>query len=216
MGRDIQKSGGRRVRAAVLLMASRLSGYQGDRAVLYASVVEFFHTATLVHDDIIDGADLRRGRMAVHSRWGNDITVLLGDYLYIKSMAMALTHDTLDVVRLLCDVTLRMIEGELYQLTKNGDADITEDGHFEIIRRKTAYLFGGAAQIGGMLGKVGAAEQEALRDYAFNLGIAFQIVDDLLDFTGDAAALGKPIGADLREGKMTLPLIHLLQQGHAV
>jgi len=152
----------------------------------------------------------------VHSRWGNDITVLLGDYLYIKSMAMALTHDTLDLVRLLCDVTLRMIEGELYQLTKNGDADITEDEHFEIIRRKTAYLFGGCAQIGGMLGKVDKAGEQALQDYGFNLGIAFQIVDDLLDFTGDASTLGKPIGGDLREGKMTLPLIHLLAQGNEV
>jgi octaprenyl-diphosphate synthase len=215
IGKYIQTSGGKRIRPAVLLMAARLSGYKGDRAVLYAAVIEFIHTATLVHDDIIDDSELRRGRLAVHSRWGNDVTVLLGDYLYIKSMAMALTHDTLDIVRLLCDVTLRMIEGELYQLTKNGDADITEDEHFEIIRRKTAYLFGGSAQIGGMLGNVTPEQQEALREYAFNLGIAFQVVDDLLDFTGDAAALGKPIGADLREGKMTLPLIHLLHQGHA-
>jgi octaprenyl-diphosphate synthase len=215
IGKYIQTSGGKRIRPAVLLMAARLSGYKGDRAVLYAAVIEFIHTATLVHDDIIDDSALRRGRLAVHSRWGNDVTVLLGDYLYIKSMAMALTHDTLDIVRLLCDVTLRMIEGELYQLTKNGDADITEDEHFEIIRRKTAYLFGGSAQIGGMLGAVSPEQQEALREYAFNLGVAFQLVDDLLDFTGDAAALGKPIGADLREGKMTLPLIHLLRQGHA-
>jgi octaprenyl-diphosphate synthase len=213
IGRYIQTSGGKRVRPAVLLMAARLGGYQGDRAVLYAAVVEFIHTATLVHDDIIDDSELRRGRLAVHSRWGNDITVLLGDYLYIKSMAMALTYDTLDIVRLLCDVTLRMIEGELYQLTKNGDADITEDEHFEIIRRKTAYLFGGCAQIGGMLGRVNPEQEKALQEYGFNLGIAFQVVDDLLDFTGDLAALGKPVGADLREGKMTLPLIHMLQQG---
>jgi octaprenyl-diphosphate synthase len=216
IGRYIQTSGGKRVRPAVLLMAARLSGYEGDRAVTYASVVEFIHTATLVHDDIIDDSDLRRGRLAVHSRWGNDITVLLGDYLYIKSMALALTHDTLDIVRLLCDVTLRMIEGELYQLTKNGDADITEDEHFDIIRRKTAYLFGGCAQIGGMLGRVSPEKERALQEYGFNLGIAFQIVDDLLDFTGDLSALGKPIGADLREGKMTLPLIHLLGQGQEV
>ena len=212
IGRYIQTSGGKRIRPAVLLMSSRLSGYRGDRAVLYAAVVEFIHTATLVHDDIIDDSDLRRGRLAVHSRWGNDITVLLGDYLYIKSMALALTHDTLDIVRLLCDVTLRMIEGELYQLTKNGDADITEDEHFDIIRRKTAYLFGGCAQIGGLLGSVTREQEAALQEYGFNLGVAFQLVDDLLDFTGDAAALGKPIGSDLREGKMTLPLIHLLQQ----
>src|ERR687887_906097 len=185
IGRYIQTSGGKRMRPAVLLMAARLSGYQGDRSVLYASVVEFIHTATLVHDDIIDDSDLRRGRLAVHSRWGNDITVLLGDYLYIKSMALALTHDTLEIVRVLCDVTLKMIEGELYQLTKNGDAEITEDEHLEIIRRKTAYLFGGCAQIGGMLGKVSSEREQALRDYGFNLGIAFQLVDDLLDYTGD-------------------------------
>ncbi len=216
IGRYIQTSGGKRVRPAVLLMAARLGGYTGDRAVLYAAVVEFIHTATLVHDDIIDDSDLRRGRLAVHSRWGNDITVLLGDYLYIKSMALALTHDTLDIVRLLCDVTLRMIEGELYQLTKNGDADISEDQHFDIIRRKTAYLFGGCAQIGGMLGGVSRDREDALQEYGFNLGVAFQIVDDLLDFTGDPGAVGKPLGADLREGKMTLPLIHLLRQGDEV
>jgi octaprenyl-diphosphate synthase len=215
MGRYIQNSGGKRVRPAVLLMASRLSGYTGDRAVLYASVVEFIHTATLVHDDIIDGADLRRGRLAVHSRWGNDITVLLGDYLYIKSMAMALTQDSLEIIRLLCDVTLRMIEGELYQLTKTGDVDITEEEHFEIIRRKTAFLFGGCAQIGGMLGRVSPEQEIALRDYGFNLGIAFQLVDDLLDYTADAAALGKPVGGDLREGKVTLPIILLLRRGGA-
>ena len=215
MGRYIQKSGGKRVRPAVLLMAARLGGYTGDRAVLYASVVEFIHTATLVHDDIIDGADLRRGRLAVHSRWGNDITVLLGDYLYIKSMAMALTQDSLEIIRLLCDVTLRMIEGELYQLTKTGDVDITEDEHFEIIRRKTAFLFGGCAQIGGMLGGVTPEQETALRDYGFNLGIAFQLVDDLLDYTADAAALGKPVGGDLREGKVTLPIILLLRRGGA-
>jgi octaprenyl-diphosphate synthase len=214
IGQYIQTAGGKRIRPAVLLMASRLGGYDGDRAILYAAVVEFIHTATLVHDDIIDDADLRRGRLAVHSRWGNDITVLLGDYLYIKSMALALTHDTLDIVRVLCDVTLKMIEGELYQLTKNGDADITEEEHFDIMRRKTAYLFGGCAQIGGMLGKIDGEKEQALREYGFNLGIVFQLVDDLLDFTGDAQAVGKPLASDLREGKVTLPLIHLLRQSN--
>jgi octaprenyl-diphosphate synthase len=213
IGAYIQQSGGKRVRPAVLLMAARLCGYTGPRAVLNAAVVEFIHTATLVHDDIIDEAEMRRGRSAVHSRWGNDVTVLAGDFLYIKSMAMALTQDTLDVVRLLCDVTLRMIEGEIYQLTKNGDLDITEDEHFEIIRRKTAYLFGGCAQIGGMLGGVGPEREAALREYGFNLGVLFQLVDDLLDFTGEAEAVGKPIGGDLREGKITLPIIHLRQHG---
>ena len=212
IGRYIQASGGKRVRPAVLLMAARLGGYAGEQAVNYASVVEFIHTATLVHDDIIDDADLRRGKLAVHSRWGNDITVLLGDYLYIKSMGMALSYDSLDLVRLLCDVTLRMIEGEIYQLTKAGDVDISEDEHFEIIRRKTAYLFGGCAEIGGMLGDVSPEQRTALREYGFNLGVAFQLVDDLLDYTADKTALGKPIGGDLREGKVTLPAILLLQR----
>jgi octaprenyl-diphosphate synthase len=212
IGKYIQTSGGKRVRPAVLLMSARLCGYQGDFAVLNAAVVEFIHTATLVHDDIIDDSDLRRGRLAVHSQWGNSITVLLGDYLYIKSMGMALTQDRLDIIRLLCDVTLRMIEGELYQLTKNGDIELSEDEHFDIIRRKTAYLFGGCAQIGGMLGNAGPDGQRALREYGFSLGVAFQLMDDLLDFTGDATALGKPVGGDLREGKVTLPVIRLLQQ----
>jgi octaprenyl-diphosphate synthase len=211
MGRYIQMSGGKRVRPAVLLLAARLCGYTGDRAVLNAAVVEFIHTATLVHDDIIDEAETRRGRLAAHSRWGNDVTVLLGDYLYIRSMAMALTQDTLDVVRLLCEVTLRMIEGELYQLTKTGDATITEEEHFEIIRRKTAYLFSGCAEIGGLLGNCTAEQRIALREYGFNLGVAFQIVDDVLDYTADESALGKPIGGDLREGKVTLPIILLLK-----
>jgi octaprenyl-diphosphate synthase len=211
MGRYVQMSGGKRVRPAVLLMASRLCGYHGDLSVLNAAVVEFIHTATLVHDDIIDSAETRRGRLTAHSRWGSDITVLLGDYLYIRSMAMALTQDSLEVVRLLCEVTLRMIEGELYQLTKMGDAAITEEEHLEIIRRKTAFLFSGCAEIGGVLGNCTDAQRTALREYGFNLGIAFQIVDDVLDYTSDEKVLGKPIGGDLREGKVTLPII-LLQQ----
>jgi len=213
IGRYIQDAGGKRVRPAVLLMAARLSGYPGNLAVLYASVVEFIHTATLVHDDIVDDSTLRRGRQAVHSKWGNDVTVLLGDYLYIKSMALALTQDSLDVVRILCDVTLRMIEGELFQLSKNGDLALSESDHFEIIQRKTADLFGGCAEIGGILGNAGPEGRRALREYGFNLGVAFQLVDDLLDLTGREEVLGKPIASDLREGKLTLPLIHLVQQG---
>ena len=212
MGKYVQMSGGKRVRPAVLLLAARLCGYSGDRAVLNAAVVEFIHTATLVHDDIIDGAETRRGRITAHSRWGSDITVLLGDYLYIRSMAMALSQDTLEVVRLLCDATLKMIEGELYQLTKTGDASITEEEHFEIIRRKTAHLFAGCAEIGGLLGESTAEQRTALREYGFNLGLAFQITDDVLDYMAEEARLGKPIGGDLREGKVTLPVILLLQK----
>ena len=213
IGTYIQDGGGKRIRPAVLLMAARMAGYTGDRAVSYASVIEFIHTATLVHDDIIDDADLRRGRDAVHTRYGNHITVLFGDFLYLKSMSLALSHDALDIVRLLCDVTLRIVEGEIYQLTKTGVVDLSEEEHFDIVRRKTALLFAGSAKIGGMLGSATRDQQDALWDYGLNIGMAFQIVDDLLDFTGEQDALGKPIGGDLREGKMTLPVIHLYAGG---
>jgi octaprenyl-diphosphate synthase len=215
IGTYIQDGGGKRIRPAVLLMSARMAGYTGERAVLYAAVVEFIHAATLVHDDIIDEAELRRGRDAVHTRWGNHVTVLFGDFLYLKSMSLALTQDSLDVIRLLCDVTLRIVEGEIYQLTKNGAVDLTEEEHFDIVRRKTAYLFAGSAKIGGMLSPATREQQDALWDYGLNIGMAFQLVDDLLDFTGDEVALGKPVGGDLREGKMTLPVIHLLSRGDA-
>jgi octaprenyl-diphosphate synthase len=213
IGNYIKDSGGKRIRPAVLLMAARLAGYSGEAAVLYASVLEFIHTATLVHDDIIDEAELRRGREAVHTRWGNHVTVLFGDFLYLKSMSLALTRDRLDIIRLLCDVTLRIVEGEIDQLTKNGVINLTEVEHFDIVRRKTAYLFAGCAKIGGMLGPITREQQEALWDYGLNIGMAFQIADDLLDFTGDEVVLGKPVGGDLREGKVTLPIIHLLSRG---
>jgi octaprenyl-diphosphate synthase len=215
IGNYIQDGGGKRIRPAVLLMAARMAGYTGEAAVLYASVIEFIHTATLVHDDIIDESALRRGREAVHTRWGNHVTVLFGDFLYLKSMSLALTQDRLDIIRLLCDVTLRIVEGEIYQLTKNGVVELTEDEHFDIVRRKTALLFAGSAKIGGMLGSTTREQQEALWDYGVNIGMAFQIVDDLLDFTGEEEALGKPVGGDVREGKMTLPMIHLFSRGDA-
>ncbi len=228
IGTYIKDGGGKRIRPAVLLMAARMAGYGGDastssgssraqsrdeRGVSYASVIEFIHTATLVHDDIIDDADVRRGRDAVHTRYGNHITVLFGDFLYLKSMSLALSHDALDIVRLLCDVTLRIVEGEIYQLTKTGVVDLSEEEHFDIVRRKTALLFAGSARIGGMLGTATREQQEALWDYGVNIGMAFQIVDDLLDFTGEQQAIGKPVGGDLREGKMTLPVIHLYAGG---
>jgi len=213
IGDYIRNGGGKRIRPAVLLMAARMAGYTGERAVLYASVIEFIHTATLVHDDIIDESRLRRGRDAVHTRWGNHVTVLFGDFLYLKSMSLALTQDHLEVIRLLCDVTLRIVEGEIYQLTKNGAVDLTEDEHFEIVQSKTAYLFAGCARIGGMLGPTTRDQQEALWQYGLNIGMAFQIVDDLLDFTGEEDTLGKPVGGDLREGKMTLPVIHMRERG---
>jgi octaprenyl-diphosphate synthase len=148
----------------------------------------------------------------VNSRWGNDITVLLGDFLYTKSMAMALSQDNLPILRLLSDVTLRMIEGEILEIERNGDMQVTEDDHLDLIRRKTADLFAACTRIGALLGEVGEEERRALTSYGLNLGICFQMVDDLLDFTAEEKTLGKPVANDLREGKITLPMIFLLRR----
>jgi octaprenyl-diphosphate synthase len=215
IARYVRDGGGKRIRPALLLLACRLCGVRDserDRAILLAGVVEFIHSATLLHDDIIDQATVRRGRKSVNSRWGNDITVLLGDFLYTKSMAMALSQDNLPILRLLSDVTLRMIEGELLEIERCADVAIAEDGHLDIIRRKTADLFSACTRIGGILGRVGAEREEALARYGLNLGLCFQMIDDLLDFTADEKVLGKPVANDLREGKVTLPIIFLLRR----
>ena len=212
IGRYIREGGGKRIRPALLLLACRLCGYRGDRAITLASVVEFIHTATLLHDDIIDEATVRRGKRSVNSRWGNDITVLLGDFLYTKSMSMALRQDNLPILRLLSDVTLRMIEGELLEIERNGDLRMSEAQHLDIIRRKTADLFAACMSIGAILGEVNDEKRKALTSYGLNLGICFQMVDDLLDFTADEKVLGKPVNNDLREGKLTLPVIFLLRK----
>ena len=213
IGRYIREGGGERIRPALLLLACRACGFRGDRAIVLASVVEFIHTATLLHDDIIDQATVRRGRRSVNSRWGNDITVLLGDFLYTKSMSMALSQDNLRILRLLSDVTLRMIEGELLEIERNGDLTMREADHIDIIRRKTADLFSACMRIGAMLGEAGEEREAALASYGLNLGVCFQMVDDLLDFTADEKVLGKPVASDLREGKLTLPVIYLLRRG---
>jgi octaprenyl-diphosphate synthase len=213
IGRYIQEGGGKRVRPALLLLASRLCGYGGERAVTLASTVEFIHTASLLHDDIIDEATVRRGRRSVNSRWGNDITVLLGDFLYTKSMAMALSQDNLKILRLLSDVTLRLIEGEILEIERNAKIEVTAEEHLDIIRRKTADLFAACTRIGAILGDVPPGREEALASYGLNLGLCFQMVDDLLDFTAEEKTLGKPVANDLREGKITLPMIYLLRRG---
>jgi len=215
IGRYIQEGGGKRIRPALLLLACRVCGHADDRAILLASVVEFIHTATLLHDDIIDEATVRRGRRSVNSRWGNDITVLLGDFLYTKSMSMALSQDNLPILRLLSDVTLRMIEGEILEIERNGDMNVSPEDHLDIIRRKTADLFSACMRIGSMLARAGPERQEALARYGLSLGICFQMVDDLLDFTAEEATLGKPVANDLREGKLTLPMIFLLRRAGA-
>lgn len=213
IGRYVQEGGGKRVRPALLLLATRLCGFRGERAITLASTVEFIHTASLLHDDIIDEATTRRGRPSVNSRWGNDITVLLGDFLYTKSMAMALSQDNLRIMRLLSDVTLRLIEGEILEIERNGNLHATEEEHLDTIRRKTADLFAACTRIGAILGEVGEEREEALARYGLNLGLCFQMVDDLLDFTADEKTLGKPVANDLREGKVTLPMIFLVRRG---
>ena len=213
LGRYLAQGGGKRVRPVLLLLASQMCGYKGDRDVLFASVFEFIHTATLVHDDVIDQADLRRGRGSMNARWGNELTVLLGDYLYIKSMNMALVADDIRIIKILASITLKMIEGELISDRRRWDIDLSEQEHLEIMRRKTAFLFSGCGQVAGVLSGVASEKVEALAEYGMNLGMAFQIVDDLLDFTADQSVLGKPVASDLREGKLTLPLIYLLEAG---
>jgi len=215
IGRYIREGGGKRVRPALLLLAGRLCGCRGERAIVLAATVEFIHAATLLHDDIIDEATVRRGRRSVNSRWGNDTTVLLGDFLYTKSMAMALSQDNLPILRLLSDTTLRMIEGEILEIERDGNMEVTEDDHLDLIRRKTADLFAACTRIGALLGEVGDEREQALTSYGLNLGMCFQMVDDLLDFTAEEKTLGKPVASDLREGKVTLPMIFLLRRASA-
>jgi octaprenyl-diphosphate synthase len=213
IARYIRDGGGKRIRPALLLLAGRACGQGGERAILLAAVVEFIHTATLLHDDIIDGATVRRGRSSVNNRWGNDITVLLGDFLYTKAMSMALSQENLRILRLLSDVTLRMVEGQLLEIEHDRDLEVSPDQHIDIMKRKTAYLFSACTRIGGMLGDVGEEKEQALSRFGLNLGICFQMIDDLLDFTAKEEVLGKPVASDLREGKLTLPAIFLVKRG---
>lgn len=215
IGRYLSEGGGKRIRPALLLLCSRLAGYEGDRHVLFATVFELIHTATLVHDDVIDSSTLRRGRSTVHQRWGNHLTVLVGDHLYLKAMNFALSADDLRLVKILCDITLEMIEGEIIQSHINGRMDVSEAQYLDVMRRKTALLFSGCAQVAGVLAGQDEERTESLRRLGLNLGMAYQIVDDLLDFTADARILGKPVANDLREGRITLPLIYLLERGDA-
>jgi octaprenyl-diphosphate synthase len=204
---------GKRLRPALVLLTSRLFRPDGEESVFLASLVELLHTASLIHDDIVDNADLRRGKESVHAKWGPNITVLLGDYLYIKSIGLSLESRFQRVIRLLADVSARMIEGELDECARAGDLKITEGQYLEIVEAKTAVLFSACCRIGAILGLAAPEEEEAIAVYGLNLGKTFQIVDDLLDFTGDAQVLGKPTLSDLGEGRITLPLIRALGNG---
>src|SRR5262245_3156061 len=206
IGDYLVEGGGKRIRPALLLLSSHLLGYQGERDVRYAAVIEFIHTATLVHDDIIDDAEIRRGRASVNRRWGNELTVLFGDYLYMRSMEIALEEGDLRVLRLLSDVTLEMTEGEILASESRGSVDIDLGAYLDIVRRKTALLFAAACRIPSFLVEADR-HARALWDFGLALGIAFQLQDDLLDYTASEKELGKPVLSDAREGKLTLPLL---------
>ena len=208
----IHSSGGKRVRPALLLLTSKMCGYGGDSAVSLGSVVEMIHVATLVHDDIIDHASVRRGRPSVNAEWGNPITVLIGDWLYMTAFSVALELRDFRVLDILIDVTRRMIEGELMQLDRNGRLDISPDEQLDICLHKTAYLFAGCARLGGVLAGVDAQREKQLRDYGTALGMAFQLIDDVLDYTSSQQAMGKPVLKDLEEGRVTLPLTYVLEK----
>ena len=211
IGEYLRAGGGKRIRPVLLLLASKLFGYTGRGAIRLGAVVEIIHTATLVHDDIIDEAQTRRGRPAANTQWGNSKFVLAGDWLYMQAFKIAVQERNFRVLDLLIDLTQQMVEGELLQMEKLGRS-ISLDEHLDLIYRKTACLFSTSMRLGGVLGGATADEEELLAEYGRNLGLAFQIVDDVLDLTASEKVLGKPVASDLREGKATMAVIHALER----
>lgn len=211
IGEYLRAGGGKRLRPALLLLSCKLLNYTGQGAIKLGAVVEIIHTATLVHDDIIDEAQTRRGRPAANTQWGNSKCVLAGDWLYMQAFKIAVQERNFQILDTLIDLTQAMVEGELLQIERLGKA-ITIDEHFELIHRKTAFLFSVCMKLGGILAGAGADDQQKLAEYGRNLGMAFQIVDDVLDLTASEEVLGKPVASDLREGKATMAVLHALQQ----
>ena len=219
LGDYLRKSGGKRVRPALSILSNYAAGGNGGKknSIRMATVMEMLHTATLVHDDIIDNADTRRNRPSVNARFGNQVAVLMGDWLYMSAFETSLQERSLEILDILTRVTRKMTEGELIQLTMLGKTDLSQKEYFDILQRKTAFLFSACCEIGAIVGGATKEQQGALRDYGMNLGTAFQLADDLLDFTADEEELGKAAaGADLLEGKLTLPLILLVQKDPSV
>jgi len=212
VGEYVFASGGKRMRPILLLLAARLAGYQGDRHVGLASVVEFIHTATLLHDDVVDGAVLRRGQDSANAVWGNEASVLVGDFLFAKSFSIMVRAGNLEILRILSDATTQMAEGEVQQLISTCDLDLAEAQYLNVVRDKTAILIAAACEVGGVLGGLPADDVAALAAFGMEIGVAFQLMDDALDYVADQAEFGKVQGHDLEEGKMTLPLIHALRQ----
>src|SRR5215831_262372 len=206
----LQASGGKRLRPILLLLSSKLLGEVTPAVIRMAAVVELIHVATLVHDDVIDTAQTRRGRPSTNVIWGNHTSVLAGDWLYMQAFQVALQQRNFHVLDLLISLTQAMVEGELLQLERIGKADVSEADYMELVDRKTAALFSACARLGSFVAGAGDDQEIRLGEFAWNLGMAFQLVDDVLDFTSAEKILGKPVGNDLREGKVTLPLIYAL------
>jgi len=215
IGQYLQSSGGKRLRPSLVLLAAKLAGHAGSTAIQMGAVVEMIHAATLVHDDVIDAAQTRRGRPSTNVKWGNHTCVLAGDWLYMQAFQVALRERNFQILDLLIGLTQMMVEGELLQLERIGRIDVTEADCMELVDRKTACLFSVCAKLGGLAGGGDTQVQERLAEYAWNLGMAFQLVDDVLDFTAREKTLGKPVGGDLREGKVTLPLVYALERASA-
>ncbi len=205
-------AGGKRLRPLLLVLSAKLCGYKDKYAKTISSAFEYLHAATLLHDDIIDDAGLRRGKKVAHSLYGNAITVLVGDFLLARALTICADSGKIKVIHIISQLTEHMSTGEVHQLMRKGDVTLTEDEYLEVIRRKTAVLFQAACTVSAVIADAAEKKENALSEYGYNLGIAFQMVDDLFDYTMDTADLGKEVGADLREGKLTLPIIHALKQ----
>jgi octaprenyl-diphosphate synthase len=205
-------SGGKRLRPLLMVLSARMCDYDGTYDKTFSTALEYLHTATLLHDDLVDEATLRRGKAVAHSKWGNPIAVLVGDYLLARALSISAGTGSLRVIQILADLTENMSQGEVHQLMRKGDIDLTEEEYLQVIRSKTAVLFEAACRVSAVIADASLEKEKALADFGFNLGIAFQIADDLLDYTLQTADFGKEVGADLREGKLTLPVIHALAQ----
>lgn len=203
-------AGGKRLRPLLMVLTARACGYPGRHASKYAVIFEYLHAATLLHDDVVDGGELRRGSQAAHQAWDSPTAVLTGDFLLARALSLAADTGSAEVIRTIAAITEQMSQGEIEQLNRKGDLSLNEDDYLEVIRCKTAVLFQGACRTGALIGDSSQDQVQAFGDYGYHLGMAFQMADDLLDYTADSKILGKKVGADLREGKLTLPVIHTL------
>jgi len=213
IGKHLVEGGGKRLRPLFLLLSAEMASYYGDLRLTLASIIESIHTASLLHDDVVDNAEVRRGKLPAHSVWGNQVVILVGDFLYANALRNAVMQKNQKIMEVLSDATTRMTEGEILQLSKTGDPEIAKEEYMDIISAKTGALFSAACRIGAILGSLPEEKEQALARFGMKTGTAFQMADDILDYMADEAELGKRLGKDLKEGKITLPLIYLLETG---